>query len=128
MKIGVSEIMVKVKTIFGKEVDCIVNVGMYTKGGVMVRLSTAYEPYATLTTKLDVAGFSDEYAFVDTNNCPWAEELIKEYNLGKPTGMSARSGYCTYPLYKFNFDELEKHKYFPDDYVPQPYEDDDMPF
>ncbi len=119
--------MVKVKTIFGKEVDCIVNVGKYAKGGIAVQLYTAYEPYATLTTKLDVEGFSDEYAFVDTNNCPWAEELIKEYNLGEPTGMSARSGYCTYPLYKFDLDELEKHKYFPDNYVPQE-DDDDMPF
>lgn len=58
-------------------------------------------PFATLTVNLD-RPLPDGYAFVDTNNCPWAEEFISKYNLGEPAGAAAQSGYCVYPLYKFN--------------------------
>lgn len=65
-------------------------------------------PFATLTVNIE--GFdivaSDTRAFVDVNNCPWAEEFIKDNNLGIPTGYTAVSGYCEYPLYEFNLDLL----------------------
>ena len=47
-------------------------------------------------------------AYVDTNNLPEALKLISAYNLGEVVG-SGVSGFCTYPLVKFNMNELKKH-------------------
>ncbi len=47
-------------------------------------------------------------AYVDTNNCPWAEQFIKENELGEFTGLYGYSGYCAYPLYVFDVDKLNK--------------------
>lgn len=66
------------------------------------------EPYCHLTVNLmesDVFA-SNDTAFVDTNNCPWAEEFIISNGLGEPLGLVGHSGFCTYPLYKFNMDKL----------------------
>ena len=41
-------------------------------------------------------------AFIDINNCPWAEEWLKKNNLAEPAGYSRQSGFVTYPLYKWN--------------------------
>lgn len=60
------------------------------------------EPFAVLTVNLCDGMANEEYAYVDTNNCPWAEEFIKENNLGTPTGLMGYSGYCSYPLYLFS--------------------------
>ena len=44
-------------------------------------------------------------AFIDTNNCPGAEEMLKEIGakpytkFGSP--VTIRSGFCEYPLYEF---------------------------
>lgn len=45
-------------------------------------------------------------AFVDVNNNPWLPEYIEKYALGKPTGHSGTSGYCTYPEYEFDLEKL----------------------
>ena len=64
-------------------------------------------PFGTLTVNLE--GYESlvdgEYAFVDTNNIPNAEEFIIENGLGAPTGIYGHSGYCEYPLYRFNRDD-----------------------
>lgn len=67
-----------------------------------------YEPFATLTVNLsENLKLPENMAYVDTNNCPWAEEFIAKYELGKPTGQTAQSGWCTYPLYVFDLGKLE---------------------
>lgn len=70
---------------------------------VLLEDSDGY-PFATLTVNIEASNTmaNHEYAFVDTNNCPWAEEFIKESNLGTPVGFTGFSGFCEYPLYKFN--------------------------
>ena len=50
----------------------------------------------------------DNEAFVDTNNNPWATEFIEDNKLGKFTGRYGHSGYCTYPLYQFDLQKLNK--------------------
>jgi len=64
------------------------------------------ESLATLTVNLDpYTGYgaqSDTEAYVDTNNCPWATAFLKENSLAVPAGESARSGWCIYPLYRWN--------------------------
>lgn len=65
-------------------------------------------PFATLTVNL--GELEEGYAFVDMNNCPWAETFIRENELGEFTGTSRLSGYCVYPLYKFDMSKLEEYR------------------
>lgn len=67
------------------------------------------EPYATITVNLPApASFlADAHrAYVDTNNCPWAPAFLEENGLASPEDIVGRSGYCEYPLYNFNLDQL----------------------
>ena len=72
-----------------------------------IRLIDEEGPFAIITVNLDCYGASDDMAYVDTNNCPWAEEFIKENKLGEHTGTYGKSGFCTYPLYRFDLKALE---------------------
>lgn len=45
-------------------------------------------------------------AYVDTNNCPYAEQLL-EQGIAVDTGLTKQSGYCSYPLWLFNEDFLK---------------------
>ena len=65
-------------------------------------------PIATLTRYI-TATSSENAAYVDTNNCPWAEKFIKELGIGKATGNYTRSGFCTYPEYEFDMDKLREY-------------------
>ena len=94
------------------EGDMHVDVSTYHYGGGL-RISLWDEkagPFTTLTVNLEgydvKEKFGDNYAFVDTNNFPEAEEFIKKHKLGEFTGLGGVSGYCTYPLYKFDLERL----------------------
>lgn len=93
--------------------DITISTDKYRFGGSLaIELGSESEgPFATLTVCLeDDLGLpyflNEDEAFVDTNNCPWAEKFIKDNGLGEPTGKVARSGFCTYPLYRFNLKKL----------------------
>lgn len=67
------------------------------------------EPYATLTVNLENEENVDvNEAFVDVNNLTDARGFIERYGLGVPTGRIARSGYCEYPLYRFDLEKIDK--------------------
>lgn len=66
-------------------------------------------PIARLTVCLPDTTLGDNCAFVDVNNCPWGEEFIQRYRLGTDMGVMASSGYCVYPLYKFDIQQLAKY-------------------
>lgn len=68
------------------------------------------EPFATITVNImdDVA--NGEYQYVDTNNCPWAPKFIEENGLGSPTGIMGFSGFCQYPLFRFNLEQIPEIK------------------
>lgn len=68
-----------------------------------------YEPYGDLTVRIGDKPLPDYHAYVDTNNMPEAPGFISKYGLGKPTGDIARSGFCIYPLYKFDKDKLAEY-------------------
>ena len=65
-------------------------------------------PYAILTVNLSQK-CKPNCAFVDTNNCPWAENFIEKYKLGMPTGDMKMSGFCIYPEYEFDLAEIAKY-------------------
>ena len=63
-------------------------------------------PFATLTVNLADAKLPRNCAYVDTNNCPWAEEFIAAYELGKYLGVWGYSGFREYPLYRFDLNKI----------------------
>jgi len=72
------------------------------------------EPWQNLTVNLSVK-CADDCAFIDTNNN--GDEIITwlvSNNLGKPTGKNRASGWCVYPEFKFNMEEIVKHLYSDD--------------
>ena len=66
------------------------------------------EPFATLTVNIPDSYFyaNDHRAFVDTNNCPWAEAFLKDTGIATPAGVIGHSGYCDYPLYDFDLSKI----------------------
>lgn len=52
----------------------------------------------------------ENYAYLDTNNCPRIDIAIFEAGIGVPTGMYGMSGYCRYPLYKFDLSKIPEVK------------------
>ena len=70
-----------------------------------------WEPFATLTTNTDRKHKDEYFATIDTNNCPFAEQLIEDFCLGTHTGLYEFSGYCSYPIYHMNKEALKWFAY-----------------
>lgn len=51
----------------------------------------------------------DDEFFVDINNVPNAEELLKEYNIATPTDKSDTSGFVTYPVWKLTKEAIAEY-------------------
>lgn len=75
----------------------------YNKALAVVLTTDKEEPFATLSVNLEASDFIDKKsAYIDTNNCSWAEKFLQENNIAEFTGMYGQSGFCTYPLYNFS--------------------------
>ena len=68
------------------------------------------ETYSTLS--VNIRPLPENRIAVDTNNCPNAEKFIKENNLGKPVGITLKSGFCAYPIYEIDLDKIEPYPEF----------------
>lgn len=66
------------------------------------------ELYADLTVNLRDS-FLTNANYLDTNNSKYVEEFMTKYKLGEFTGIMSRSGFCEYPLYHFDLDEIQKY-------------------
>ena len=66
-----------------------------------------WEPYARLT--VNILPIPKGNACLDVNNLHGIEDWIMENNLGTPLGGTISSGFCEYPVYKLNMQEIEKH-------------------
>ena len=80
-------------------------VAAYMNGNLAIEMITwedgCPEPWNTLTVNLTWQCEKD-CAFIDTNNN--GKEILmwlKKHELAAPTGMELRSGFCTYPEYRF---------------------------
>ena len=60
------------------------------------------EQFDVITVNLPFGCADETHAYIDTNNSSWAEKMLKEMKIAKPTGDYGYSGYCKYPLYKFD--------------------------
>ena len=80
----------------------------YENGNIAVTLYTKRgEPFADLT--VNICELPKGLACIDINNFPEAIDLIKEYDLGKFTNNFVQSGFCQYPVYVLNMENLEKY-------------------
>ncbi len=64
------------------------------------------EPYAYLTTSFGEFIGMKNCAYIDTNNCPFAAELLNE-DFAMNTGFTKESGFCKYPLWEFSEEYLK---------------------
>lgn len=82
---------------------CTYSKRQYGNKHIAIQLYCEEGPLATLTTNIPgIEAYPRNFSCVDTNNCPWGENLVDELGIGKPTGWYLRSGFCTYPVYEFN--------------------------
>ncbi len=65
------------------------------------------EPFATLTVSFGEFISIKNAAYIDTNNCPFADAVLKA-GLATDTGLTKQSGFCTYPLWLFDEDFLKE--------------------
>lgn len=99
---------------WGQTYDLCVEINEYAIGhGMALQLycmeDGESEPYADLTVNLPSFLTGKNRAFIDTNNMPEAEDLIRNYKLGNPTGRVGVSGYCRYPEYEFDMAEVNRY-------------------
>ena len=63
--------------------------------------SAGREPYCALTVSFgEFLGIKNS-AYIDTNNCGFAEQLLKP-EIAQATGLYKTSGFCRYPLWIFS--------------------------
>ena len=72
-------------------------------------MSDTEGPIANLTVNID--DLPEDMAALDVNNCHFAEELFKKYDLGRPIG-EIKSGYVTYPIYELNLSLMHEFGVF----------------
>jgi hypothetical protein len=76
--------------------------GYYAQFGGMSE-ETFVSPYGVATVNLpDSRHLPPDEQFVDENNLPGIGDWLQRNNIAKPTGQVGFSGYCRYPVYKFN--------------------------
>lgn len=104
----------KFRNEFG-EVDIKLYVSTYHDGGALavgmfaLEEDGEYWPYADLTVRIPMTPLENPKtdACLNTNNLPNVEAFVKEYQLGVPTGVVMNSGYCKYPVYRFDLERLD---------------------
>lgn len=65
-------------------------------------------PYGDITVNL--IDLPKGHAAIDTNNMGTAVlDFLKKYKLAEPIGLEIPSGFCMFPVYKFNEMELRKY-------------------
>ena len=96
--------LLEVKTEWAVYKDCFLQVARYQADN-----SRAIEiwnredgPIARIMVCITGSMLAEDETVLDTNNCPWAVELLEENGFAERTGRTRRSGYCEYPAMKFD--------------------------
>ena len=98
---------------WGLQRGCTLSIGRYANNNhIAISVWCEDGPYANMTVNMNSTSlWPDFYGFVDVNNFPEAEYLIRKLKIGKPVeGEFGISGMCEYPLYRFYITEVEKYK------------------
>ena len=106
--------MITVNTQYSTYKDCYLDIKQYQyDGSVCVQIMNQTDgAIARITTCIPDCSSSldNDESFIDLNNCPWALDFIKKYNLGTVTDKYGYSGFCKYPVVKWDINELNSHK------------------
>ena len=111
----------EIKDIFGKTVTLIPKVELYSvrdfMGKEMPGLALdlymvdeeygGLEPYATLTKSFGEFISIKNSAYIDTNNCYFADQLLGQ-GIAEATPLKKGSGFCIYPLWVFKEEFLQQ--------------------
>ena len=65
------------------------------------------EEYAVLTVSFGDFLSLKNGAYIDTNNCYFADQLLRQ-GIAEDTGFSRHSGFCQYPLWRFKEEFLKE--------------------
>lgn len=69
-------------------------------------VTTEGEELAVITVNLPDVKLNKSCAHIDTNNAPWAVRFLNETKIAQHTGEFDVSGYCMYPVFKFDESKL----------------------
>ena len=99
----------------GPTIPVTLRVTHYTNNhSLAIQVITAAAPWkmvGVITVNIMMSGYiPKDMAYIDTNNCPWAEEFLKENGLAEDTGTTGISGFCEYPLYKIFLEKMYEEK------------------
>lgn len=69
-------------------------------------------PYGVVTVNLVNETIEENQGFIDTNNFGgyYIVKWLEKNGFGEDTGLMGTSGFCTYPLFEFNKEVIEKYK------------------
>ena len=100
-----------VKTAFANYENCFLVLNRYmADGSLCVQIMSEDDgPIARLTVCLNDDFLGENESYLDTNNFREGEAFVKEFCLGELTGEMGFSGYCAYPVVRFNMDALKKY-------------------
>ena len=85
-----------------------INIGKYSRNNnTAISLDCNEGKFATITVNFN-ENLDEGMAYLDTNNCPWVEDIVKKYCLGEPTCEYKQSGFCIYPLYKLDLQTIKE--------------------
>lgn len=102
--------MFNVQTQYEKYENCVLSVGRYANNNhIALFVMSDKGPVAVLTVNIDrIENFPEDCSCIDTNNFPEGMDLIEELGIGEPCGALA-SGFCIYPIYKFNLEKIKNY-------------------
>ena len=94
---------------YGEEYNLFLTIDKYMNNdNIAISIwDTEEGPFADLT--VNVCDLPEGLACIDTNNFKEGIDLIKKYDLGTFTNNFVTSGYCTYPVYALNMDNIKKY-------------------
>ena len=103
--------LLEVKTEWAVYKDCFLQVARYqADNSRAIEIWNNEEgPIARITVCITGSGLAEDETVIDTNNCPWAMEFIKQHGFGQATGRMVRSGYCTYPVVKLDIEKIGEY-------------------
>ena len=92
---------------FGDE-KLTIKLSKYYNGNTAIQLYTeSGEPFVTLT--VNICDMPKDEVCLDVNNFPDGIELMKKYELGIFTGNYVPSGFCSYPVFYLNMNNVKKY-------------------
>ena len=80
----------------------------YANNGTLalILVEKSGEPFADITVNLPFSELDEDEAYVDTNNLPNIGKWLEANKIAKKTEIVGHSGYCTYPVYKFDLKKI----------------------